>query len=217
MRLFLVRHGITEWNQKRRLQGQTDVPLAPEGVEQARRVAARLASQPLDAVWSSDLSRARVTAEMIAQEHNLSVRTTPLLREAMMGDWEGLTEAEVRARGEGEAWSRYMQDSVANRPPGGETMEAIWDRVLAGLAEVRRAHSEGNIALVGHGGSMRAILCHALGAPMPSMRHIWLDNASLSLIDFGGRGWVKLMNDTTHLGLEADVWETRAAAQIDAA
>src|ERR1051326_3352209 len=88
-RLFVVRHGVTAWNAEGRWQGHTDVSLTDEGIAQAHGVARRLAKERVDAVWSSDLSRARMTAEIIAEHHRLPVATTPALREQRLGDWEG--------------------------------------------------------------------------------------------------------------------------------
>src|SRR5438445_11535878 len=85
LRLYLVRHGTTSWNREGRLQGHTDISLAEEGIRQAERIADRLASLTVDAVWSSDLSRASGTADAIAQRHGLDVRTTCLLRESGLG------------------------------------------------------------------------------------------------------------------------------------
>ncbi|MGC8667624.1 MAG: histidine phosphatase family protein [Chthonomonadales bacterium] len=201
LRLYLIRHGVTRWNHEARMQGQSDIDLAPEGFEQARLIACRLAREPLDAVWSSDLVRAWDTAREIAAPHGLCVHVTPLLRECGFGAWEGLTEADIMELGQEDAWRAYRADPVATRPPGGERLEEVWDRILQGVQQLRREHPSGNVALVGHGGSMRAILCHALGSTVECFRRIWLDNASLSIVEYEGeRMWVKLMNDTCHLG-----------------
>src|SRR5438876_10058993 len=112
-RIYLVRHGETVWNRDGRMQGHTDVSLSPVGEEQARRLAERLAGEKIDAVWSSDLCRASLTAEMLAAPHALTVRISPLLRESMLGNWEGKTEAEICAGGEGEQWLAYRRDAIA--------------------------------------------------------------------------------------------------------
>jgi broad specificity phosphatase PhoE len=206
LRLYIVRHGITAWNRELRMQGHTDVPLDVEGRRQAQRIGARLSAAPHapQAVWSSDLSRARETAAAIARALNLTVETTPLLRETMLGEWEGLTRAEIEARGDGELLANYIRDSHRFRPPGSETLEAVWERLQRAAALIRAAHPTGQVAVVGHGGSLRALLCAALDAPADSMRRLWLDNASLSIIeemndDRGRYGRVTLINDTSHL------------------
>lgn len=200
LRLYLIRHGITRWNHEARMQGQSDIGLAPEGLEQARLVARRLAAEHLDAVWSSDLARARDTAAEIASLHHLPVQVTRLLRECGFGAWEGLTEADIVDRGQEDALRAYRADPVRCRPPGGERLEEVWARILQAVEHLREAYPAGSVAVVGHGGSMRAILCSALGCTVECMRRIWLDNASLSIVEYDGdRVWVKLMNDTCHL------------------
>src|SRR5579871_641611 len=118
LRLYIVRHGETEWNRDGRVQGHTDVPLSGEGIEQARRVAERLSREPISAVWSSDLARALDTARAIAAPHDLEVHSTPLLRETMLGEWEGLTEPEIVARGDSARFQAWRRDPAVNRPPG---------------------------------------------------------------------------------------------------
>lgn len=200
LRLYLVRHGVTVWNQEARWQGHTDVPLSAEGVEQAKRIAMRLSRHPIAAVWSSDLARARHTAEVIAEPHGLEVVATSRLRETMLGEWEGLTIQEIIARGDEELWRNVRHDSLTYRPPGAERLEAVWDRLMSVRDEIRERHSEGEVVVVGHGGSLRALICDAFGATITSMPHSALDNASLSAIDYAEhRTWVKLVNDTSHL------------------
>lgn len=200
LKIYLVRHGVTIWNAEQRIQGHTDVPLNETGLEQSRRIAQRLKDQKIDAVWSSDLTRARVTAEILAEPHGLTVNTTPLLRERRFGDWEGLTQEEIVARGDRQLLDAYRAAVVADLPPNAESMQSVWNRLSQALKEIIHLHAEGQVAVVGHGGSLRVILCQAMRAPMECVRHIWLDNACLSLVEFNGdRSWVRLMNDTSHL------------------
>lgn len=200
LRLLLVRHGVTVWNHEQRWQGHTDVPLGTEGVEQAKRLATRLSREPITAVLSSDLARACRTAELIAERHDLEVVTTPQLRETMLGEWEGLTIDEIIERGDEELWHKVRHDSITNRPPGAERLEAVWDRLLAVRDSIRERYTEGAVVVAGHGGSLRALLCDAVGAGVECMGHFVLENASLSEIEYTEhRTWVKLVNDTSHL------------------
>lgn len=205
-RLYLVRHGITLWNREMRMQGHTDIALDEEGRLQAALLAARLAAseRPPRSVWSSDLQRAQATAAAIAQACRVELQVTSLLRETMLGDWEGLTAEEIEARGDGSLLALYRRDSFTHRPPGAETMAAAWERLLCAGKTIRAACPAEDIAVVGHGGSLRILVCEALGAPPTSIRSLWLDNASLSVIEepIGERGQIRritLLNDTGHL------------------
>jgi probable phosphoglycerate mutase len=185
LRLSIVRHGITDWNQAMRMQGHSDTPLNEEGLKQAKRLAERLAVAvpPIEAIWSSDLNRARQTAEAIAAPLHLPVRATPLLREIMLGEWEGLNAEEIEARGDGELLRRYRLSPQGQRPPGGETLDHAWERMIRVRDEIGIAHPAGHVAIVGHGGTLRALLCAALDAPISSMLRFALSNASLSVIE----------------------------------
>lgn len=189
-----------------RMQGHTDIEMGEEGVRQAERIGRRLSTsaEPPLAVYASDLSRARRTAEAIARPLGLTVQIDPLLRETCLGDWEGLTRDEIAAQGEAEQLARYLRDPHIHRPPNSETLEEVWERMHVALDKIRSLHSEGQVAIVGHGGSLRALLCSALDAPLPSMRRFFLDNASLSIVDEIGPPEnryqrVVLVNDTSHL------------------
>ncbi len=201
LRIYLVRHGETEWNATDRMQGRSDVPLSPRGVLQSKAVARRLRDRRIDAVYSSDLVRARDTARIIAEPHGLNVFEEPLLAETSLGEWEGLTEADIIAAGKGEALRQYRADGVRYRPPGSEPLETVAERMLQALARIAERHTSGTILIVGHGGSLRVLFCHAIGVPaVPYMRGFRLANASLSLIEYGPhRGSIHFLNDTCHL------------------
>ena len=165
--LFLVRHGETDWNAAGRWQGQTDVPLNPRGREQAREVAGRLRVAGLAAIASSDLLRARATAEIIADHLGLVVNhLDAALRERRFGCFEGLTREEVEARFP-EAWARYLADP-GPAPPGGESREELLGRLLPAVASAA-ARLPGPLLVVMHGGAMRALLAGHVGEmPRPS-------------------------------------------------
>jgi probable phosphoglycerate mutase len=149
--IVLVRHGETDWNAASRVQGQSDRPLTARGREQARTLADALTAEPLDAVYSSDLSRARDTAEAIAGPRGLDVRTHPGLREKDFGTWEGLTDTEVFARYP-EARRGHWGD--------GETPEELRERVLGSLREISARHPGQRLLVVTHGGPLRVVLRH---------------------------------------------------------
>jgi broad specificity phosphatase PhoE len=160
---------------------------------------------PPQAVWSSDLSRAKSTAEAIALPLGLEVRTLSELRETKFGAWEGLTMEDIAARGEDTLLANYRSDPFRYRPPGAESLEEVWDRMIAALAIVRAESGDlERIAIVGHGGSLRVLVCDALEAPITSMRHLVFENASLSVFEErleATRKFSRLMlfNDTQHL------------------
>jgi len=149
--LLLARHGETDWNLAHRVQGHTDVPLNPAGLEQARALAERLAGERLVSVYSSDLVRARETAAAVARAQAVEVTVDPRLREKNFGSWEGLTDVEIVAR---------FPDAVRGRWGDGETTEAVAERVIAVLERIRASHSAGPVLVVSHGGPLRAILDH---------------------------------------------------------
>lgn len=203
LRLLLIRHGETDWNQQMRFQGQTDVVLNARGIEQAEAVAYRLRNEPLQAIYSSDLQRAMQTAQIVAKYHDLSPVADPDLRELSYGIWEGMRREEILASEWAELFERYRKDSLRHRPPGAEYPEQIIERSRRMLARILRQHSDGTVCIVGHGGSLRALICVALSAPVETFRHIRLDNASLSVIECGADWiWVSLINDTCHLAQE---------------
>lgn len=203
LRLLLVRHGETDWNQQMRFQGHTDVALNARGIEQAETIARRLRSEPLQAIYSSDLQRAMQTAHIVAKYHHLTPIADPDLRELSYGVWEGMSREEILASEWADLFERYRKDSLRHRPPGAEYPDQIIERSQRVLERVRHQHREGTVCLVGHGGSLRALICVALSAPLETFRHIRLDNASLSMIECGTDWmWVSLVNDTCHLNQE---------------
>ena len=206
LRLYLVRHGVTDWNREKRWQGHSDTPLNADGRAQATCVAKRLAQveRPPQAVWTSDLSRARDTALAIAEEMHIPLFVTPLLREMGLGEWEGLQEKDIVARGDANQFRQYRLSPVEHRPPGGETLEHAFERMHQVLLEIRQQHPSGQVAVVGHGGSLRAMFADALEAPIASMLRFQLANCSLSILEDTptDEGWVRrilLVNDTSHL------------------
>ena len=157
--IHLVRHGETDWNRDRRVQGHADVPLNETGRLQAQALAIELADVPLDAAYSSDLSRARETATIVVAQRALPITTSTALREKHFGTWEGLTDTEVRERfrtARGHRWGDGWGDGLGD----GETTEAMAKRVVTAIFGIGAAHPASSVLVVTHGGPMRATLRH---------------------------------------------------------
>jgi len=200
--LYLLRHGETAWNTEQRLIGQQDVPLNETGRAQAHRLAGVLASVPFTAIYTSDLQRASETAGIIATVHGMKPIRERRLRECGVGAWEGHTWAEIA-----EQWPEelaQLQDDFLGCPPGGESLQALCDRATAALLEIVDRHPGGKIAIVGHGGSLSALIIHALGASLAAFPRLRLDNCSITTIRIRDDGLYSLtaFNDTCHLAVK---------------
>jgi len=173
--LFLFRHGETDWNHEGRLQGHTDTPLNVTGLAQARALAESLRPHQLEAVVSSDLARARTTAQIVVKALRVPLFIEPGLRETDVGAAEGLLWAEAKTRfGEGLTERWYSDGDVAF--PGGETGIATRMRGLAGLRRFTAAHPYGRIGVATHGAMVRQLMKHALppGSPPAPVRNTTL-------------------------------------------
>lgn len=191
--LYLVRHGEVEGEGN--LHGQVDVALTARGVAQAEAVAARLAGEPLAAVYCSDLSRARRGAELVARGRGLTPTPDPAFRELHMGAWDGRPFAELReAAGEGlAAWWADLEGYVL---PGGESLAGLRARVLAALEGVLARHAGEAVCLVAHGGVNRVVLFDALGLPLSHYHRLAQDYGCLNVIEYfpDGARLVRLVN-----------------------
>lgn len=198
-KLFLIRHGETKWNVDGRFQGQQNSELNSEGCAQGQLVAQVMSRTPLSAIYTSDLDRAAETASMIAAPHLLTPLLDCRLREACFGAWEGYTLPEINLRWP-EDITAWRADSLHTRPPGGETLEQVQTRVVALLDEIVDCHPNDDIAIVAHGGSLRAIIVHALGANLSIFRRLRIDNCSITTITVFQREYsLQYLNDLCHL------------------
>ena len=157
-RLFLVRHGATEWNETKRAQGQADIELSELGRKQAQEAARRLASADIAAVYSSDLKRASNTARAIAERHELKVVTDPSLREIDQGEWTGLSVDEIARR-----WPDWGDKRHHTARPGGESPDQVRERALGGLKKIVERHPDETVVVVSHGGTIRWVSAEAAG------------------------------------------------------
>jgi broad specificity phosphatase PhoE len=164
-RLILIRHGETDWNTAGRWQGQSDVPLNERGREQARQLVHQLVGMPIDAVYSSDLGRARDTAEPLARAAGLPVIVDEGLREIHQGEWQGMLATDIEAR-YAEALNSRREDPLNVAPPGGETVAQVRERVLHSLGQILQRHPGGTVAVISHGFLLGLLHAHLLGEPV---------------------------------------------------
>jgi len=167
--LFLFRHGETDWNREGRLQGHTDTPLNAKGLAQAQALADRLRPHRLDAVMSSDLSRAWTTARIVAEGLGVPLISEPGLREANIGEAEGLYWPEVKSRFGETLTERWFTDDDAAFP-GGETGLETRSRGLAALCRFVAEQPYRRIGVSTHGAMVRQLMKHALPPGSPPAR-----------------------------------------------
>ena len=205
--IYITRHGETEWNVAGRIQGHTDVSLSERGQEQARMLARRLSTVPIDAVYSSDLSRAAETARVALGERDVPITFTEELREYNKGVFEGLTEAEYREKYP-ELYEPSMVNDLDFAPPGGETIRET-SRRLAGIVQrVKDAHLDQSTLIVGHGGSLRAGIVSLLDLPLEANWKFAMSNCALTVIyTYPDNCVMHLYNDTSHITGVVRAWE----------
>ena len=207
-RIILIRHGETDWNTQTRIQGHIDIALNRRGRWQAQRLGAALADEGLAAVYSSDLQRARETAQAVADASGLSVQVSPTLRERAFGSFEGHTFAEIEARWPEQAM-RWRRRDPSFGPPGGETLQAFFERSVQAVHDLAAAHHGQAVAMVAHGGVLDCLYRAATGQSLGAARTWAMANAGINRLLRAGDvltlvGWA----DVSHLDDEPtlDEW-----------
>ena len=200
LRIFLIRHGETEWNKQKRLQGHTDVKLSPEGIRQAKLLAENAPFKHVDEIYSSDLSRAFDTAKILAVKFNIMpVKPTPELRETNFGEWEGRAISELINESP-KAFGKFFTDPERCHPPQGETFLECQARVMIVIRDIITNHDNQNVIVVSHGAVIRLIICAALDIPIHKMWAISQSNMAVNILRVDdGEFTVELMNSTEHL------------------
>jgi probable phosphoglycerate mutase len=198
--LIVVRHAETEWNREGRIQGHTDVPLSEAGFAQAEELAARLAGEAFDALYSSDLARAYQTAERVARRSGHRIVVDSRLRERHLGVLQTFTHAE-NARVHPEVYDRYRRGEADFVIPGGESAREFFTRVTRAVAAIAEASSGRRAVIVSHGGVLDALYRIAAGEGPEGPRRTTLLNASVNTFRYRNGVWsLHLWGDITHLG-----------------
>jgi len=224
--LYLIRHGETEGSDAKRYKGSIDVPLSEQGIRQVEQaslfIAEHLRNYPLSrhqsylrdahkealdgeeeherlkAVYTSDLSRAVKSGEIIAAPHRIIPESIPELRERNFGIWEGMSFIEIRDQYP-EEFNAWVNSPVKFSPAGGESTYEVKKRVLRAMKNILSSHRGETIAVVAHGGVNRVMLCHIMGMPLKNIFRIEQDFSAVNVIEFWeDKPVVKLMNRGSH-------------------
>ena len=200
MRLILVRHGQTEWNAGGRYQGQSNVALSDAGRKQARFLAERFPVRQLDAIYTSDLDRAKETAECVGKRLGLTVCPEKAFRELSFGDWEGLTYQEISSRWPEEAEKLFTAPDELVIPHG-ETFRDLQKRALDKIYSLYEKHIDQTVAVFAHGAINKTILAGLMHIPLHYLWSLRQDNTAVNILRLDdGYVMVELINSTSHLG-----------------
>ena len=199
-RVFLVRHGATVLSAEDRYAGSVDVALSEEGRAQARALGARLAGEPLAAVYASPMSRAQDTARSIVDGRGVDLVTVPELRETDHGHWEGKTREEIRA-GFPDEYPRWERDPFTFAPSSGETGLQVLARALPAFLAIVSRHPDSSVLVVSHKATIRLVVGELLGVELRGYRdRLDMSPCGLNILDVksGAEARLVLFNDVSH-------------------
>lgn len=203
-KIYLIRHGQTDWNLAHRIQGQRDIPLNETGRRQAAQLAEGMKERPVARVFTSRLSRARETAEAVADSQGVSLYLVDGLEEISYGQWEGMTMEEIRQAYPAE-YDVWWKDPVNGAPPGGESQMDVLVRTARAMEAIKaNMASDGAkaVAVISHGASICCILPWLLKEGMPKEDGFSIMNAAITVIDYdpeSGTCVLETLNDDRHL------------------
>lgn len=190
MRIFLVRHGETDWNQQGRCQGTTDLELNQSGIRQAENVAEYFSKEEIHAVYSSNLQRAIQTAQLICRYHPLTVTIENSFRELHHGKFEGLTFSEIRSVYP-DFIQKWREEPAELAIPGGESLVDVSKRAWNGMDRIVQCHhSDATVVVVSHNFPILAILCGVTGIHLNRYRSFCIAPCKVSHVSYTrGEGW----------------------------
>lgn len=199
MKLLLIRHGQTDWNLLGKYQGQTDIALSGEGIRQVDLLAQNFPVDTLDIIYTSDLQRALMTAERLAEKFSAPLYADKALRELNFGAWEGLTYQEIAERWPQEVKNLFGAPEKLQIPEG-ETFLMLQRRAMNKIHEIRAENEGKNVAVVAHGAISKAILTALLHIPLHYVWTLRQDNTAVNILRFDDEFVsVELLNGISHL------------------
>lgn len=202
IRLYLIRHGETDWNTVRRFQGWTDIELNEKGLRQAELLGKRFENIPVDEVYASPLKRAVKTALPVAKAAGVELKTCEHFKEINFGAWEGKTRDEL-VEEYGELFNEFLTHPQQMTFPGNVgdgSFAAVEKRIKKGFDEILEGKDDVKIAVVSHGGIIRLMIKYLLGIEEDLYNSTWIDNTSISVVDVRKNGNIlRVLNDCSHI------------------
>ena len=200
-KFIMIRHGFSVANNEKKFAGHSDFPLTDIGKAQAEKCAEALKNEHIDAIYSSDLSRAFETAIPVAKAHGLTVVPHKGLREIFAGEWEGRTFDELEVKF-AESYGTWKSDIGHAHPDGGESVAELYDRILTTLGEISKANEGKTVCIATHATPIRAVCTAAKGLSADKMSEVsWTVNASISLFEYENGSFTAVYTSKTdHLG-----------------
>lgn len=197
--IYLTRHGETEWNLQGKFQGFGDSPLTARGIKQAEGLAKRIDKLPIDAIYSSDLKRAKHTAEILRGNRDIPIIEREALREKAFGSWEGLTYYDIATVRKVDL-ENYFRNPSLNLPEDGEAYQDFTARVLRQMSTIEKDHPGQSVLVVTHGLVLKVLLAYYEGIDLENIHDIPLPKqASLTMVNIHeGRAELMLAADTSH-------------------
>ncbi len=187
-KLYLIRHGETDYNKTYRFQGQTDIPLNEAGRAQAELLARYFREIPLDGLYCSSLERAVETARAIGRVQGLEPVSVDAFRELNFGAWEGRNSEDIQKR-DAREWKEFFASPADTVLPGGESMTDVQRRAYPALRKILEQHPQGQVAVVAHGGILRVLICTMLGMNLNRTWHLHVGNASVTCFYYWGNSY----------------------------
>jgi len=200
MKIYLARHGQTDWNVAMRWQGSTDIPLNETGLKQAELLAQKMAIYPIKSIYSSPLLRAAKTADTVAKKFNIPVMYSKDLEEMRLGEWEGLTHAELLVNHK-ENFEQWDKDPEFIASPNIESHMGMQTRAFAAFESICHAENEDTL-IVSHGAWINRLICKLLNLPIASRMNIFTSNVGLTIVDCNketSKYTILTLNDFSHL------------------
>ncbi|WMM26500.1 histidine phosphatase family protein [Tissierella sp. MB52-C2] len=198
-KIFLIRHGQSEWNKLNKIQGQKNTILTELGEKQAAHMGNRLIEENIDIIYSSDLKRAYDTAKIISNIINKPLISSEAIREINFGQWEGLNTEELQEKYKNQ-YRTWTKEPDKLNMDGAETLEDLKHRGMKYIENIVKENQNKNIAIVSHGVMLKVIILGLLGVEMSHYKNISLNNVSLSIVECRTYNNVlTLLNDTSHL------------------
>lgn len=198
-KIYLIRHGQSEWNKETRIQGQKNTKLTDYGKEQAIKLGKRLINENIHIIYSSDLERAYNTGKLISNSIHKQLIPSKSLREMNFGLWEGLTINEIKDSFD-EDYTKWRKDPHTLRINGAESLFELKERSMGFVNQIINMNQGKNIAIVSHSATLKTIILGLLGLDLSYYKNFTLSNVSLSIIECRDYNNVlTLLNDTSHL------------------